>query len=247
VPPNLASLAAQHLALIFLASGVAFGVISIIGAALLAESPVGDSADRLPWTPTSDIARNPDIWVMWMILLINVGAGLFVLTNLVNILREITNAPIEQIVGIISFLGLTNGLGRIVFGWMSDAVDRRRVVGIIFTLEFLAFTVLTTPIAHSLWISVVMVAIIMLCYGGLFGVMPALVASTVGIRNFSRAYGLVLSGWGLASLGGSAGAVLARSMPTGVMLSPIDLVLCLSLMFPILLGLRASERFSVSN
>jgi OFA family oxalate/formate antiporter-like MFS transporter len=237
-----AAFANSHLAWIFLVSGAVFGLVSITGAAMLEESPYDMESDGIAWASTMELIRNADILILWMIMLMNVGSGLYVLTNVLTIIGDLTNAPIPVIAGICSFVGLANGAGRVFYGVLSDYIDRRKTTSIIFAVQALTFTALTLPIAHNLWVAVSLVGVVMFSYGGLFGVMPALVASTVGLQNFSRAYGIVLSGWGLASLVGSTGAVLSRSMPALAMLNPIILLMLMGLIFPMLVSSLGSAK-----
>jgi OFA family oxalate/formate antiporter-like MFS transporter len=177
-----------------------------------------------------------------MILFINVASGLFVFTNVVPMLSELTDAPVPLIAGIYSVIAIGNGVGRILFGWLSDLFGPRAVAVAIFASEFVAFMLLDTPLSHNLWFSIFFVSVIMLCYGGSFAMIPVLVANAVGIRNLGQGYGLVLSAWGVASVFGSIGAIVARGFPAATMLTPIDLVICIAMIMPFLVTLEAVRK-----
>jgi OFA family oxalate/formate antiporter-like MFS transporter len=242
------AVAISTLGLTFMVTGLVFALLAIGGAALLQEAPSTTKYDDLPLVNLKGIVATPDIWVLWMMMIISVGSGLFVLTNSTTILTELTKAQTPLIVGVATYLGLGNGLGRIIFGSLSDRIDRRLAIGIIFGLQFIAITVLTcAPINATFWISTTMIAIVMVSYGGIFGVMPAVVASVVGMQNFPKAYGIVLSGWGIASLTGSAGAIFARGYPALTVLSPICLMMCIAIIFPYLISLRTTDQFALAG
>jgi OFA family oxalate/formate antiporter-like MFS transporter len=71
---------------------------------------------------------------------------------------------------------------------------------IMFVLQILLFFVL--PEIHSAALLTVIVFIILMCYGGGFGTMPAFVADYFGARNVGTVYGLMLTAWGFASVFG---------------------------------------------
>jgi len=180
--------------------------------------------------------------VLWMILFISVASGLFVFTNVVPMLTELTQVPIETIAAIYTFIALGNGIGRVLFGWLSDTCGPRAIVTTIFAGEFIAFMLLDTPLSSNLPFSIVCISVIMLCYGGSFAMIPVLVAYAVGTKNLAPGYGLVLSAWGFASATGSIGAILARGFPAATMLAPIDLVVCIAMIMPFLVTRRATSK-----
>jgi OFA family oxalate/formate antiporter-like MFS transporter len=56
--------------------------------------------------------------------------------------------------------------------------------------------------AHSFGALTVLAFIILLCYGGGFGTMPAFAADFFGPRNVGSIYGLMLTAWGFAGVVG---------------------------------------------
>jgi OFA family oxalate/formate antiporter-like MFS transporter len=177
------------------------------------------------------------MWILWMILFCSVASGLFALTNILPMLAELTEVPIETIAGMYAFIALGNGLGRILFGWLSDRFGARAMAVAIFGTEFIAFMLLDTPLAKTLSLSLFFMSAIMLCYGGSFAMIPVLVTRAVGIKNLALGYGFVLSAWGFASAVGSLGAIVARGFPASMMLMPIDLVICVAIIMPFLITL----------
>jgi MFS family permease len=232
-----------RIAYIFIVTGIAYAIVAIPGALLLTDAPesVGahDNARKLSF---ADIAGTGDMWVLWMILFINVASGLFVFTNVVPMLSELTEAPIPLIAGIYSVIAIGNGIGRILFGWLSDVFGPRAISVSIFASEFVAFMLLDTPLSHNLVFAIFFVSVIMLCYGGSFAMIPVLVANAVGVKNLAQGYGLVLSAWGFASVFGSIGAIAARGFPAATMLTPIDLVICIAIIMPFLVTLEAVRK-----
>src|SRR5438270_4387960 len=55
------------------------------------------------------------------------------------------------------------------------------------------------PSIHSVWLLTVVAFLVLLCYGGGFGTMPAFAADYFGTKNVGPIYGLMLTAWGFAS------------------------------------------------
>jgi OFA family oxalate/formate antiporter-like MFS transporter len=66
-----------------------------------------------------------------------------------------------------------------------------------FFLQILLFWFL--PSLHSVPVVTIVSFIILMCYGGGFGTMPAFAADYFGPKNVGSIYGLMLTAWGFAS------------------------------------------------
>jgi OFA family oxalate/formate antiporter-like MFS transporter len=189
------------------------------------------------------ILQTSDIWVLWMMLFMNVFAGLYVITNVGTILNTLTQAPLATIAAVYSFIAIANGFGRVIFGGLSDVMGRRKVFFLIYGLQFAGYMILDTPVASNFWIGIALITLILLCYGGGFGTLPGYVADAVGIRNFAPAYGAVLTAWGVAGIVAPLFAVYSRELHINVnaMLMPIDTMMGISMVLPILVYLRVGK------
>jgi OFA family oxalate/formate antiporter-like MFS transporter len=100
-------------------------------------------------------------------------------------------------VGIIS---IANGIGRLLWAWFSDALGRRNVFLVMFLLQAVLFFLV--PTQHAFPILVALCFIILSCYGGGFGTMPAFTADYFGTKWVGAIYGLMLTAWGFAGVFG---------------------------------------------
>ena len=76
-------------------------------------------------------------------------------------------------------------------------ITRRATFFVMFGLQVLLFWFLPTVTAVSLLTIVTFV--VLMCYGGGFGTMPAFAADYFGSKNVGPIYGLMLTAWGCAS------------------------------------------------
>jgi OFA family oxalate/formate antiporter-like MFS transporter len=97
----------------------------------------------------------------------------------------------------VGIVAIGNALGRVFWAWVSDLVGRRSTFVIMFLLQIGLFWFL--PSLHVVSVVTVVCFIILMCYGGGFGTMPAFAADYFGPANVGSIYGLILTAWGFAS------------------------------------------------
>ena len=200
----------------FSASGLAFAILGGAGALLLrnppAPSPSAAAAPAGPDFTPGRMVRTPQFWAAYAMLFLNVAAGILFISNAVPIMRELTGATLPAAAAVYGTLALANALGRFLWGAVSDRVGRRAAFAAIFLLQIAVFLVVGR--FHSMWTVAPLFALVLLCYGGGFGVMPSLVADWFGTRHLGVNYGWVLLAWSAAGVVGP-GFVAAVKDQTG--------------------------------
>jgi OFA family oxalate/formate antiporter-like MFS transporter len=94
-------------------------------------------------------------------------------------------------------VSIGNALGRVFWAWLSDVITRKVTFGVMFLVQVVLFWIL--PDIRSSTMLTLVAFLILMCYGGGFGTMPASVADYFGPKNVGPIYGLMLTAWGLAS------------------------------------------------
>ena len=190
--------------------GAAFLVVVLAAALFMRDPPAGyvPAGWRPPVATTH--ASTPDYtlgealrtwqwYALWVVLFLSVGAGISIIAEAVPMAQELVSASDAQATALVGTIALFNGAGRLVWASLSDALGRRTVFVMMFLLQAGVFCVL--PLAGSYQQLLALACVSLLCYGGGFGTMPALVADYFGPRHVGRIYGLLLTAW-------SAGAIL---------------------------------------
>ena len=148
--------------------------------------------------------------------------------------HEITGASDELSASVVILISVCNGVGRLFWAWLSDAISRRWVFLVMFLLQAVLFF-LMPEIRRFGWLTLSMM-VVALCYGGGFGTMPAFAADYFGPKNAGKIYGLMLSA---RSAGGVLGPILIaqvrdRTHHYSAALAIIAVVMLVSAALPLL-------------
>ena len=139
-------------------------------------------------------------YALWALLFLNTSAGISIISQAAPMAQEITGVTAAIAAGLVGIISIANGAGRFLWAWFSDLIGRRWVFLSMFLIQALLFLIL--PRVSSFPAFTGMAFLILLCYGGGFGTMPAFAADYFGAENVGSIYGLMLTAWGFAGLFG---------------------------------------------
>lgn len=230
-------------------------LIAVTGAGYFMQNP--PEGYRPPgWTPTasqqkSRSTRNYTLeqairswqWYgLWMLLFLNTTAGIAIISQAAPMIQEITGETAARAAGVVGIFSIANGAGRFLWAWLSDFVGRRWVFLMMFPIQAVAFFLLPSIESFSVFVAVGF--IVLLCYGGGFGTMPAFAADYFGAENVGSIYGLMLTAWSFA---GVLGPMLIASLRQstgryGDALYVIAMLMLISAVIPVIVGPPASDR-----
>jgi OFA family oxalate/formate antiporter-like MFS transporter len=226
--------------------GAAYALLGLLTAHFMQNPPTGWSPAG--WTPSTKLTAQRSAkeytlksalmtwqwWALWLILFLNTSAGISVISQESPIFQELGKVTVIVAAGMVGVVSIGNAFGRVFWAWISDLITRRFALTAMFLLQVILFWVL--PTTSSAPLLTVLSFIILMCYGGGFGTMPAFTADYFGTKNVGPIYGLMLTAWGAAS---AFGPLLVANMrqATGTYLSGfhvLSAVVLVSTLFPII-------------
>jgi MFS family permease len=217
----------------FVSMAAIYFVFMMIGAFGYRVPPAGWRPDG--WTPPSnsnamitsrnvhlkDAHKTPQFWCLWLVLCLNVSAGIGIIGAASPMLQETfggklfgeTLISFEQFTadqktlaaavgaGFVGLISLFNIFGRIAWASSSDKLGRKLTYFIFFTLGA-AMYVLAALAADwkSVALFVVAIAIIASMYGGGFATIPAYLADMFGTQFVGAIHGRLLTAWSTAGI-----------------------------------------------
>jgi MFS family permease len=147
--------------------------------------------------------RTPQFWLLWMVLCMNVSAGIGVIGQASPMIQEIFTGRVSPAVAA-SFVGLIslfNMVGRFFWASTSDYIGRRNTYMIFFLLGILLYSSVPT-LGHlgSLGWFVAAFCVILSMYGGGFSTIPAYLRDMFGTYQVGAIHGRLLTAWSVAGV-----------------------------------------------
>lgn len=212
----------NNLSLTFLYIGLTLIIILPITAYFLYLPPV-EKTNIKSQEQVSSLSKAPSIKnlvfsksfiIIWLMFMINVVAGMIFISFQSPLLQDIlklrmldsTDFSDPSIILSLNAAGATliavssvfNGLGRFFWGGVSDKLGRITTFRILLALQALIFIALIF-VSNPIWFFV-FVCIVLLCYGGGFGVIPSLINDVYGAKLMPILYGTALTAWGIGGI-----------------------------------------------
>ena len=226
--------------------GIAFLIITVVTGYFMQNPPPGWAPAG--WKPSAtqssqraardytlgEALRTWQWWALWLLLFLNTSAGISVISQEAPMFQELSHVTAIVAASLVGIASIGNAAGRVLWAWISDAITRRFTFVLMFSIQVVLFWLL--PSIHSTAGLGIVAFIILMCYGGGFGTMPAFAADYFGSRNVGPIYGLMLTAWGFASAFGPS-LIAHMRQANGVYrgaLHVIAVVMAVSIVLPLL-------------
>jgi OFA family oxalate/formate antiporter-like MFS transporter len=205
---------------VFLVYGVVFAALVLLGSTVMVDPPEGYSPAG--WNPAeaaavakrndsgftpAEMLRTPQYYAIWLVFASSAIAGLMVIycIQLFGLdaleYRGVPNAIVVTGTAM-AWYAIFNGLGRILWGILSDRIGRKNAIiamsacqGIIMLAMYHGF--INFGLAAGL---IVGASLIGFNYGGIFALFPAITADYFGDKQVGRNYGWVFTAYGVAGI-----------------------------------------------
>jgi len=192
--------------------GIAYLIVTLVTGLFMRNPP--DDWKPEGWTPTasqtshragrdftlSEALKTWQWWALWLLLFLNTCAGISIISQEAPLFQELAGVTAVVAASMVGLASIGNAVGRVFWAWVSDSITRRVTFLVMFLSQILLFWFLPNITTASLMTIVAFV--VLMCYGGGFGTMPAFAADYFGPKNVGPIYGLMLTAWGFASVFG---------------------------------------------
>jgi MFS transporter, OFA family, oxalate/formate antiporter len=193
--------------------GIAFLVIIALGGIVIKNPPV--SYKPANWVPKASAQGSTSVkdftwvqllgkmefWVLYVMYISGAFSGLMIISQASPIAQTMAKLTPAVAVGIVASMGLSNALGRVFWGFISDKIGRLGALLLMFAAtSAVMFALPAMALAHqSLLIAVLLVSA---CYGGYLGIFPSVCADYFGPKNLTVNYALLFSAFSIAAIAG---------------------------------------------
>ena len=237
----------------FTIMGVAFLVVMVLAALPMAfppqggkvASPKGKAKTSALDVDRGQMVRTPTFWSLWGVYTMGCLAGLMAIGIAAPFGQEVANLSAGLAAVAVSVFAVFNGVGRPLFGWLTDRLTPRYAGTLSFTLIFLAALLLWraggSQIAYFVGFS-----ILWLNLGGWLAIAPAATATLFGTQHYAKNYGLVFTSYGVGAILGNVMSGLLRDLTSSyVAVFPPVMALAVAGIVVALVGFRLPVRSNV--
>ncbi|HEY2646366.1 MAG TPA: OFA family MFS transporter [Candidatus Acidoferrales bacterium] len=225
--------------------GIAYGIIAIAAGWSMKNPPEGWTPPG--WTPSAthisqraaqdfSLGQALGTWQWWAIstlMSLNTMAGLSIVSQASPIFQEFGKANAATAAGLVGIISIGNGAGRIFWAYVSDLTSRKIAFFTMYLVEAILFW--SYHSIHSLVLLGIVTFILVMCYGGGYGITPAFAADYFGPRDVGSIFGLMMLPWAFAAFFGPSlfaylrqingnydqGLIFLASLMTAALILPI--------------------------
>jgi len=192
--------------------GIAYLIVTVVTGLFMQNPP--DGWKPVGWTRTtnqtshragrdftlSEALKTWQWYALWLLLFLNTCAGISIISQEAPLFQEETRVTAAIAASMVGLASIGNAVGRVFWAWVSDLITRSATFFVMFVAQILLFWLL--PNIATAWFLTIVTFVVLMCYGGGFGTMPAFTADYFGPKNVGPIYGLMLTAWGFASVFG---------------------------------------------
>jgi OFA family oxalate/formate antiporter-like MFS transporter len=193
--------------------GAAFLLIISLAAIFMSNPPIGFKPAN--WTPPATKSANAgatdfkwsqlfgkvEFWLLYLMYISGAFAGLMIISQASPISQSMTKLTAASAVGIVAIIGLSNALGRVFWGFISDLFGRLNALLLMYILTAVAMFLLPQ---FALQKSTLLICVLTVgaCFGGYLGTFPSVCADYFGTKNLTVNYALLFSAFSIAAIAG---------------------------------------------
>jgi MFS family permease len=199
----------------FVVMGLAYACFMLVGAAIVRLPPPGwrpegfvPPVEQRKLITNKDVyvyqaLKTPQFWLIWIVLCMNVTAGIGVLGQASAMSQEMFPGRVTAAAagGFVGLLSIFNMAGRFFWASTSDYIGRKNTYFIFFALGFVLYSLV--PYfggAGNLALFILCFCIILSMYGGGFATVPAYLRDMFGTRYVGAIHGLLITAWSVAGV-----------------------------------------------
>ena len=189
--------------------GVAYAIVAVAAASFMCNPPENWHPEG--WQPSASqsaqrsardftLAEALAHWQWWaicLLLCINTMAGLSIVSQAAPIFQEMGRASAASAAALVGLISIGNGLGRVFWAWISDLTSRKTAYFLMYLTAVLIFWGYSR--ISSITVLALATFVLVMCYGGGYGITPAFAADYFGPRHVGPIFGLMMLPWAFAS------------------------------------------------
>ena len=150
-----------------------------------------------------NILKTPKFYFLWLCYFFGTFSGLMAIGVSNPVAEEIINLPSGIAALTVGLFAVFNGVGRPLYGWITDAFSTRRAAVISYILIIIASILMLNAGEGSTVLYIIAFSLLWLNLGGWLAVAPAATGKIFGTDNYSKNYGYIFTAYGAGAILGT--------------------------------------------
>jgi MFS transporter, OFA family, oxalate/formate antiporter len=192
----------------FVILGVSFIIILLTVSLVMQRLPVSPVSSGFSDGPgdagPSRMIRRREFLGLWITFALGTFAGLTTIGMSAAYAIEVMSMRPRAAAAAVSAFGVCNGVGRPLFGWITDRIGSRRAALVAFAAIAFGSTVVLSAGSTSVLAYLVGFGVLWMLLGGWLAIAPVTTVHFFGTHHYAANYGIVYTAYGVGALSGGA-------------------------------------------
>ncbi|SHE92963.1 L-lactate MFS transporter [Caloramator proteoclasticus] len=159
-----------------------------------------------------EMLKNYRFYILWICFAIATFVGLMIIGITGPMGEDVVGIPSTTMALYVSLFSIFNGIGRPLFGYLSDKLGASKVILLSYTLIFFASLSILFFNKGSILLFVLSFIIFWMNFGGWLSIAPTLTSKFFGPKYYSENYGIVFTAYGIGAILGNLTSGLAKDL-----------------------------------
>lgn len=151
---------------------------------------------------TQDMIKTKSFKGLYFNFIIGTMIGLMLIGMTSSIATELFKISTEKVTILMSLFAVFNGVGRPIFGWLTDKLSSKKAMLISYGLIMSSAIIVLLANERSIIIYALTFTIFWFNLGGWLAIAPTSTLSLFGTKHYSQNYGVVFSAYGVGAITG---------------------------------------------
>jgi MFS transporter, OFA family, oxalate/formate antiporter len=197
--------------------GVAFALILLAISTQLKFPPAGWHPNSQSVAPpaianSDNLLNSPSFFALWSCYAIGTLAGLMAVGIASSVGKEIIGLDANMATASVSIFAIFNGVGRPLFGWLTDRIKPKKAAILSYTMILVASIIMLNTGKGQILNYFFAFSLLWLSLGGWLAIAPTATLSMFNRANYTKNYGMVFTAYGAGALAGTLVAGSAKDI-----------------------------------
>ena len=151
---------------------------------------------------TNEMIKTKSFIGLYINFIIASMIGLMLIGMTTSVGVEFIGIESDEVIKLIAMFAIFNGIGRPIFGWLTDKLSSKKAMLLSYSLIVLAAALIIFAGESNKIIYIISFSIFWFNLGGWLAIAPTSTLKLYGMKNYSQNYGLVFTAYGIGAIAG---------------------------------------------